>query len=335
MHKIGPMNENACENKIKMRTIYFGTGDLGLPSLRWMIDADMKPLLVVTSPDKPAGRGLHLKHSPIKDLAIQAGIPVFQPEKVNDPASMDEIRKYNPEIGIIIAYGQRISQTLIDVFPHGIVNLHAALLPRYRGAAPINWAIINGEAQTGLTAMWINEQIDAGQILNQRTIRIDPMIQADELHDQLADLGPELLEETLLQIQEGTVNPVPQDPALVTKAPKLSKSLSPIDWSLPAFKIADWIRGLWSWPTASSEYVSASGKKIMVAFARVQPLNDSAPPDTPPGTILSDFTIAAGTGRLKILEVKPSGSKLMKWQDFINGRHVQPGDIFINEPIQR
>jgi methionyl-tRNA formyltransferase len=324
------MSEN--EQTIYLKTVFFGTGDLGLPSLQWLIETGNKPQLVVTSPDKPAGRGLKLKHSPIKDLALQAGVPVYQPEKVNDPQAIAEIERYKADVGIIIAYGQKISRYLIDIFPHGIINLHAALLPRYRGAAPINWAIINGDAQTGLTAMSINEQIDAGKILNQRAIPIDPLIQADELHDELAKLGPDLLCETILQMQEGTLTPISQDPSLVTKAPKLSKALSPIDWHLPAGRIADWVRGLWSWPTATSEYVSASGKKVFVAFARVQPLDEPAPQNAVPGMILADFTVAAGSGRLRILEVKPSGSKLMKWQDFINGRHVQPGDRFINEP---
>jgi methionyl-tRNA formyltransferase len=321
------------ESTIHLKSVFLGTGDFGTPSLQRLIEIGAKPLLVVTAPDRPAGRGLKLKHSPIKEVALQAGIPLLQPENVNDPEVVDKISQYGADLGIIIAYGQKIGKELISIFPRGIINLHASLLPKYRGAAPINWAIISGDKETGVTVMQINEQIDAGKIMNQSSMPIDSLIQADELHDKLGLLGPDLIVKTMIQIQENAVTPLAQNPAEVTKAPKMSKKLSPIDWSLPAGRIADVIRGLWSWPTATSEYAPAQGKRTVVAFARAQALDESAPAEVAPGTILDDFTIATGDGRLKILEIKPSGSKLMAWQDFINGRHVQPGDKFIsNEP---
>jgi methionyl-tRNA formyltransferase len=315
--------------KTNMKIIFFGTGDLGVPALERLIELGLKPMLVITAPDKPAGRGLKLSHSPIKEVALHAGLQIYQPEKVNDPDVVAHLRQYQADLGIIIAYGQKIGAVLINIFPHGIINLHASLLPKYRGAAPINWAIINGEQETGLTVMQINEQIDAGKILNQVSMPIDPMIRADELYVELAKLGPDLLVKTLEQIQQGTLNPQPQDPQKVTKAPKLSKAFAVIDWTLPAGMIADFIRGLWPWPGACSEYVSGAGKSISVSFARCQVVRDDPPASVEPGTILDDFTVATGAGRLKILEIKPAGSKLMNWQDFINGRRIKPGDKFV------
>jgi methionyl-tRNA formyltransferase len=212
----------------------------------------------------------------------------------------------------------------------GIINLHSSLLPKYRGAAPINWAIINGETETGLTVMQINVDIDAGTILNQLVVPIDPLERADELHDKLAQLGPQLIVETVFQIQQGSVDPRPQDPALATKAPKLSKTLSPIDWSMPADQIACRVRGLWPWPTSTTVYHPREGKPIPVALARARALPECECylNNREPGVILGDFTVVTGSGRLKILELKPAGSKWMHWQDFINGRHVKPGDRF-------
>ena len=317
---------------IQLKHVFFGTGDLGLPCLQTLIDMGSKPRLVVTSPDKPAGRGLKLTHSPIKDLALHSGVPILQPENVNNPEVVDRIRHVEADLGIIIAYGQKIGSVLINIFPKGIINLHASLLPAYRGAAPINWAIINGEKETGLTVMQINEQIDAGKILNQLVVPIDPLERADELHDRLGQAGPTILLETIFQIQKGKLNPRPQDPARVSKAPKMSKDISPIDWSQPARKIAEWIRGLWPWPTATGVYESQDGRKVPVAFARAWAIKEDecGLSDRRPGLILADFSIVTGEGRLKILEIKPAGSKLMTWQDFMNGRRVKAGDRFVS-----
>jgi len=320
------------KSAIEMKIVFFGTGDLGVPALRSLIEFGARPLLVVTSPDKPAGRGLKLSHSPIKEVALHANIPVLQPEKINEPEVVDRIRQLGADLGIIIAYGQKIGPVLINIFPRGIINLHASLLPKYRGAAPINWAIINGERETGLTVMQINEQIDAGMILNQIVTPIDPLERADELYARLAEMGPQLVLETIFQIQEGTADPKPQDLALVTKAPKMSKAICPIDWTLPAQTIVNRIRGLWPWPTATSIYRDQDHKTVPVALARAQAVseNECYINEKQPGMILADFTIATGQGRVKLLELKPAGSKLMKWQDFINGRHVKPGGRFVS-----
>lgn len=324
------------QSPITLKTIFFGTGPIGVPSLQTLVDLRARPALVVTAPDKPAGRGLRLTHSPVKELALHAGMPILQPENVNNPDVVDRIRQVGADLGIIIAYGQKIGPVLINAFPLGMINLHSSLLPKYRGAAPINWAIINGETETGLTVMQINAEIDAGKILNQLSVPIDPLERADELHDKLAGLGPQLIVKTVLQIQQGSADPRPQDPTLVTKAPKLSKTLSPIDWTLSADRIAARVRGLWPWPTATTVYYPREGKPIPVALARAQALPECECylNDREPGMILGDFTVVTGCGRLKILELKPAGSKCMHFSDFINGRHVKPGDRFAAmEPV--
>ncbi len=321
--------------KINLKIVYFGTGGLGVPSLRKMYEEGIKPACIVTVPDKPAGRGLKLKFSPIKQFAIENNIPVLQPENVNDVKIIKEIQEFKADIGVLIAYGQKISKQLIDIFPYGIINLHASLLPKYRGAAPVNWAIINGESKTGVTVMQINESIDAGKILAQAETEIGETETANELHDRLAIIGADLLIDTLEKIQDNSISPKEQDISKVTRAPKLTKQLGSINWNDPAAKIANLIRGLWPWPGVHSLYRPKEGKIISVIFARARAIDsDESEQDTSekceiPGTITNDLKIATGKGKLEILELKPAGSKLMSWQDFVNGRHVKPGDRFI------
>ncbi len=313
---------------INLKIVFFGTGELGLPVLKKLISERAKPLLLITAPDRPAGRGLKLRHSAVKDVSLQNNIPVLQPENVNDEKVLDEIRSLQADIGLIIAYGQKISAQLIDIFPYGIINLHASLLPKYRGAAPVHHAIINGEAETGLTVMQINEKIDAGKILNTQTTKIEPQETAGELHDRLAEMGPELVIDTLKQIQDGTVKYESQDPEMVTLAPKLKKSLSKIDWTLPAENVANTIRGLWPWPGAHCLYMPKTGRVTKVTLARAAVIEEPPTPQPAPGTILDDLSVATGKGKIQILELKPAGSKLMAWKDFVNGRRVTPGGKF-------
>lgn len=316
----------------KLKIVYFGTGKLGLPTLRKLIEIGSKPLLVITAPDRPAGRGLKLTPSPIKELAIKYGIEVIQPEDINSEEVKSTIRKKGADIGLLIAYGQKLAPELIDMFPYGIINLHASLLPKYRGAAPINWAIINGEEKTGLTVIQLDEKIDAGLILNQIEVEIKPLERADELEERLAKLGVEITIKTLLEIEEGRCKPREQDPSLVSYAPKLKKELSRIDWREPAKAIANKIRGLWPWPAVKAVYIpkTEGAKVIELSLARARPIIEDTHPETiQPGTVLDDFTIKTIDGRLEILEVKPAGRRLMSWQDFIHGRNLQAGDRLI------
>lgn len=309
---------------------FFGTGDFGVPTLERLILAGLSVRAVITSPDRPAGRGRHIHHSAIKDLAMAHDIPLLQPNDVNDPYMIEQIRQYGAEIGIVIAYGQKISGKLIDAFAHGILNLHGSLLPKYRGAAPINWAIINGERDAGITVMQINERIDAGRMLVTSSTPIGPVELADELHDRLSQLGPDAMIKTLDGLHAGTLTSMEQNPADVTRARKLSKADSPIDWAQPANVLACRIRGLWPWPGAKSIYTPIQGKPTEVTFAHVHAIDDAPPATTSPGTILDDHTIACGVGRLCVLDLLPAGGKRMEFSAFVNGRHVQIGDRFVS-----
>ncbi len=322
------------DSNIQLKIVYFGTGGLGVPALEKMHSLGIKPVCIITVPDKPAGRGLKLKISPVKQFALEHRIPILQPENVNEEQIIEQIKKTQADIGVLIAYGQKISKQLIDVFPYGIINLHASLLPKYRGAAPINWAIINGERITGVTVMQINESIDAGLILAQAKTEIGAIETANELHDRLALIGADLLIDTLVKIQNKSIVPQQQDISQVTRAPKLSKKLGHVHWEESAEKIANLIRGLWPWPGVHATYRPQEGKMILVTLARAQAIeieaNENKKSDSCdiPGTITSDMCVATGKGKLKILELKPAGKKLISWQDFVNGRHVKPGDRF-------
>ena len=314
-----------------LSVVFFGTGTLGVATFGALILKRMPVRLVVTAPDRPAGRGLKLKASAIKEAASQFDIPVIQPTDVNDPYTVAQISDAKCRLGLIIAYGQKIGANLIKAFPKGIINLHASFLPKYRGAAPINWAIINGERETGLTVMRIDENIDTGVMLAQRRVKIDPLERADELHDRLAKLGPELVLDVIDKIQTGTSVAIPQNAAEATRAPKLKKTQSGTDWRLESETLANAIRGLWPWPAVKSWYQPGRGPAVLVSLARAR--GAKSPPAAEPGTILPDFTIACGSGRLELLEVQPAGGRLMSWQQFINGRHVQPGESFRNYEV--
>jgi len=314
--------------RVDLKIVYFGTGPFGLPSFQSLVLHRVAVKLVVTAPDRPAGRGRRIKPLPIKSASEQAGISTLQPVDVNDPYIVQQIRGCGADLGVLIAYGQKIGPELIRSFPKGIINLHGSLLPRYRGAAPINWAIINGEQETGVTVTQLNEQFDAGMILSQVSVKIKPTERADELHDRLAELGPAAVLDVIMEVQKGTVRPVSQDLGKVSKAPKLKKSQGHIDWSRSASNIANLIRGLWPWPAVKAVYRPQEGKCVKVSFARARALSGSHAGHTEPGVILPDLSISCGTGRLEVMELKPAGGKLMSWPAFVNGRHVKPADRF-------
>ncbi len=309
--------------------VYFGTGEFGLATLEALIASDIALKLVVTSPDRPAGRGLKVKQSPIEDVAESAAIDTLQPEDVNDPSVIEKISTYNADIGIVIAYRQKISGAMMDVFPHGIINLHSSLLPAYRGAAPVNWAVINGESTTGATVMRINDQWDAGVMLGHVAVEIKQAERADELYDRLAVLGSSLVMETLGRIRKGTTEEIEQDESKASKAPKLKKGDGYIDWRQSAATIANRICGLWPWPASKAVFVPQDGKPVEVGFARAR-VSASSGQQLQPGVLLDDLTICCGSGRLEIMEIKPAGKKLMSWEAFVNGRHVKPGDRFVS-----
>jgi len=311
-----------------MRVIFFGSGSFGLPVLRWLVASQHEVVAVVTQPDRPAGRGRRMTRTPIGQFADEAGLALLPVEDVNAPAVIAELLALQARLGIVVAFGQKIGRAILDGLPAGCINLHASLLPRLRGAAPINWAIIRGEQHTGLTVFQLTDRMDAGDILVQLETAIKPAETAAELHDRLAEMGPAAIEQAL-RLYQNTDRPLgrPQDERLATRAPKLTKHDGRICFSWPARELANRICGLWPWPGAACTFHAAQPpRREKVILARAIPCEQT--PQCPAGTITEQLDVATGQGVLQILELKPTGGRLMPWQDFVNGRHVQPGDRF-------
>ncbi|MCL6641826.1 MAG: methionyl-tRNA formyltransferase [Candidatus Bipolaricaulota bacterium] len=302
-----------------MNVIFVGTAPLGVPTLRALAHTH-KILAVFTQPDRPAGRGLTLTPPPIKKVAQELGLPVYQPEKINREVAF--IKTLSPDVIVVIAFGQFLSKRLLEIPKYGCINLHASLLPRYRGAAPIQWAIINGERETGLTTFLLNEEMDAGDILLQERVPISDEDTAGSLHDKLAALGPDLVLRTLEGLERGTLVPRPQDHSQATFAPKIEDSLGQIDWAQPALKIFNLIRGLNPSPGA---YTFWQGQRLKLYASRVVPSTASVEP----GQILSISAagpiIQCGQDALELTEVQPAGKRRMSGRDFVNGYKVQIG----------
>lgn len=308
-----------------MRIVFFGSGDFAVPSLRHLVNSRHEVALVVTQPDRPAGRGKQLMATPVAERAMIEGLPLERCPDVNALAFIERLQNLHADIGVVIAFGQKILEPARSAFRSQCVNLHASLLPKYRGAAPIPAAMLAGETTTGVTVFRLVDRMDAGPILVQRQTAIAPTETADELEGRLAGVGCDAIE-AALQMHES--DPLPpggvQDESLATKAPKLSKADGFIRWEEPAVKIALRCRAMWSWPGVRCRYVSASGRKDEVTLVTVLPLPITTQ-DTP-GTITSVLTVATGHGCLEIHSLQPAGKKPMSWQDFVNGRHVRPGD---------
>lgn len=319
-----------------MRIIFFGSGAFGQPSLK-AIAQRHEVVLVVTQPDRPRGRGLHLAPPPIKETALELGLPVFQPENVNVSEVQDRLRQAAADLGVVIAYGQKIGAEVRGLFSHQCVNLHASLLPRWRGAAPINWAILAGDQQTGVTIFRLVDKMDAGSVLRTAATPIHFGETAHDLHDRLSLFGVEPLLEAIGSIADGTAVFTTQDEAQVTQARKLSRADSVVDFSRSAKALADQVHGLWSWPGAQAGFNLPKGKGGVVTFSRVEPVTCQLAA-APPGTLFAPDLVACGEGWLRILRLKPAGKHEMSWTDFSNGRHIRfgpQGDRFEQIRVER
>lgn len=307
-----------------MRIVFLGTGDFAVPTLRALVAARHTLVAAISQPDRPAGRGRQLRPTPIHALADELHIRHIQTEDVDSLNLADALG--GAEIGVVAAFGQKIGDAILDALPRGCVNVHGSLLPKYRGAAPFQWAIINGEEVTGVTVFQLDEAWDAGPIWSQRQLQIGETETATELHDRLAQLGAELIADTLATIQCDEGEPQLQDASQATWAPKLARRDSQIDWSQPAFSIVRRINGLWSWPGAACLLPLADGEKGRLQLARAQVVSTTDEPtaEFPPAAFLPDQTVQAGRGRVRLLEVKPAGGKLMPFEAFARGRQVQP-----------
>ena len=311
-----------------LRIVFCGTSDFALPSLRHLAaQPDFQIVGVVTQPDRPRGRGQATASPPVKDAAVAAGLAVYQPQKIKSDEALEYFKRVAPDVVAIIAYGQIIPQRLIEIPRLGWINLHGSLLPKYRGAAPVHRAILNGETRTGLTTMRIDAGLDTGPMLLKYESEIGPDETAPELYARLAEAGAPLLAETLRGIERGTLTPAPQDNSQATFAPPLKKEEGRIDWSLPAQRIYNRIRALQPWP---GTFTSFRGKNCAI-WGRPA---DLAPSQQPPGAIAlrgDNVIVACGEGSaLRIEFVQLEGRKRITGREFANGARLAPDDRFID-----
>lgn len=306
-----------------MELIFMGTPEFAVPTLRALAAAGHRIRGVYTQPDKPAGRGGQMTPPPVKRAAAELGLPVYQPAKIRPPEVYEELRALAPEAIVIVGYGKIIPEHIIDLPPHGCINLHASLLPKYRGAAPVNWAIVNGETATGVATIRIDAELDTGDILLMRETPIGPDEDAVSLGRRLAEMGAPLMIETLDGLERGTIRPVPQDHSKATLAPILKKEDGLIDWKLAAQQIVNRVRGFVPWPGA---YTHFRGQLLHIWKARVAP----GPIAAPAGSLLADarvLRVACGAGEaIEPLEVQLEGRRRVPAADFINGARLQPND---------
>jgi len=316
-----------------MKIIYLGSGEFGLECLNALARSSHNLQFIVTQPPRPAGRGRKPTPTPVARWADSNSMPCVETNSVNAPQIIKEISAYGPDLIVVIAFGQKIGNELINLPPKGAINVHASLLPKYRGAAPINWTIINGEKQTGISIIALAEKMDAGDILAQETTEVLPNETAGRLHDRLVQMAAPLLLETLDNIANGTAVYTPQDHSKATLAPKLKKSDGFLNFNEPAEMLRRKVRGFWPWPGASAMYISKKtdsakgGLRVTIAMAEVVPTQK--PAQILPGTLDENLNVICGQDTLKILKIKPTGSGLMDFKDFVNGRHTRPGDRFI------
>jgi methionyl-tRNA formyltransferase len=306
-----------------MRLAFLGTPAFAVPTLERTVAAGHDVVAVLTQPDRPRGRGQHPAPPPVKESAVRLGLPVYQPERVRRPEAVEHLRALSVDAMVVVGYGQIIPQSVIDLAPLGIINVHASLLPKYRGAGPIQWAIINGETRTGVTTMSIDAGLDTGDMLLEAATDIGPDENSVELGRRLAEMGADLLVETLAGLARGTIAPRPQDPAQATYAPLLKKEDGRIDWAQPAQTIHNRVRGLQPWPGA---YTSFRGQSLHIWKSGV---GDQGAGVTEPGRIhnLRPLTITTCSGTLELIEVQLEGRKRIPAADFVNGQRLTENEV--------
>lgn len=299
-----------------------GTPEFAVPSLEALLTAGHSVVGVFCQPDKPVGRHQNrLQPPPVKEYALTHNIPVFQPVKLRDGAALTQIRELSPELIVVAAYGRILPQEILECPPMGCINVHSSLLPKYRGAAPINWAILNGDKETGVTIMYMAAALDAGDIISQGKTPIEPDETAPALTGRLAELGGKLLIETVAALEKGTASRIPQEEGAVTLAPMLSKELSPMDFTRPARELHNQVRGLIPWPAAATQ---VGGVRCKIFTTRVEQGTGEH------GRVLeagkAGILVACGEGALRILELQPDGGKRMPSASYVLGHPLKVGD---------
>lgn len=311
-----------------MRIIFMGTPDFSVGTLEALVEAGHEVCLVVTQPDKPKGRGKEMQYTPVKEAALKHGIEVYQPRRIREAECVEKLRQYNADIMVVIAFGQIIPKEILEMVPYGCVNVHASLLPKYRGAAPIQWSIIDGEAVTGVTTMQMDEGLDTGDMLLKTEVPITAEETGESLHDKLAKAGAALCVETLAKLQEGSIVPEKQGESPTAYAKMLNKKLGNIDWTKSAAEIERLVRGLNSWPSA---YTYWNKKVVKIWKASVTDENSNEQVGTVVKVEKDGFYVQTGNGLLKVLELQIPGKKRMDAGAFLRGYTIEPGEVFHQE----
>lgn len=307
-----------------MKVIFMGTPDFSVGTLEALVEAGHEVVLAVTQPDKPKGRGKEMQFTPVKTSACKYNIPVYQPRRVREPECIEELRKYQADIMVVVAFGQILPKEILEMTPYGCVNVHASLLPKYRGAAPIQWSIIDGEEITGVTTMQMDEGLDTGDILLKTEIPMEPKETGGSLHDKLADAGAKLCVETLKALEAKTVTPIPQGETTTAYARMLDKQLGNIDWSKNAKAIERLIRGLSPWPSA---YTNWNDKVMKIWEASVQEESTEMTPGTIVKVEKDAFYVQTGEGLLRVCELQIPGKKRMDAGAFMRGYQIKEGEV--------
>lgn len=315
-----------------MRIVYFGSACFGIPCLEALLHSGHDLVHIFTQPAHKAGRGRKPRPTEVAVWAEEHNVPCTEAEDINSPEMVKEVESCFGELLVVIAFGQKIGQPLVKWHKRGAINVHASLLPKYRGAAPINWALMNDEKETGNSIITLADRMDAGFILGQDRTEITPQDTAATVYQRLSQQAPLLLLEVIGQIGAGNAEYTPQDNEKATKAPKLKKSDGWLDFTQPVQDVYNHIRALWSWPGATADYYSVATKKCYrVTIAQAEIIKDKNDPGTY-GLLDEHLNVICRGGRLKILKLKPAGSHLMDFKDFVNGRQSKPGDLFM--PIE-
>ncbi len=300
-----------------MRVVFMGTPDIAATCLEGLLEAGISVAAVYTKPDTPQNRGMKLTQSPVKQVAVKAGIPVYQPTTFKDDAVVQELRDLGPDVIVAVAYGKILPQRVLDIPAKGCINIHASVLPQLRGSGPVQWAILRGFEETGVTAMYMAAEMDAGDMIEVRKTPIDPEENAQSLLDRLAHMGAELLVDTLRRVEAGAVAATPQNHGEATYAPMLDKSMCPIDWEKTPAQIKNHIRGLDPWPVAT---MTLEGKRFRVYTAAILDKTTEEAPGTPLGVTKTGLEMACGGGGvLEIRTLQADGGKRMSAPDYFRG----------------
>jgi len=306
-----------------LRIVFFGTPEFAVPSLQALLRGSDPVVGVICQPDRPAGRGQHLQAPPVKQAALAAGVPVLQPLKIRTTELLDALKAWRPDLMVVAAYGRILPRSILDLPAHGCINVHASLLPKYRGAAPIQWAILRGEERTGVTIMRIAEELDAGDMLLQRDTAIAADETYGELQTRLADLGATALTAALVEMHAGALTASPQDPRQVTLAPPLEKAQGRIDWSRPAAEICRQVRAFNPWPSA---FTHADGKLLKIHRAHAEALQ-TAKPAGAVVTITPQILVASGDGTVVLDELQLEGRKRLAAAEVSRGGSLRAGMV--------